>query len=208
MQNQPTAPLTFYKAWCFDLSPTYNTWARLTAADVHALREREGFEGTVPNMLEKSKSKTRITGQTPSIYFHLNHPIRWVRLVGVVVAFDVFDYRYIMVLDDSSGENIEVTCGREKEQSADVKLETQQRKVAKIDSKMGKSAMGNTVDLNGVDVGTVVKVKGTVGSFRGMKQVQLERLGKQWCTPFLYWGVSYTMLSNIMQRTSVRQMKK
>lgn len=36
---------TFYPAYCFSLSPTYNTWARLTSADVHALKELSGFEG-------------------------------------------------------------------------------------------------------------------------------------------------------------------
>ena len=42
----PPTSLTFYSAYCFSLSPTHNTWARLTAAQVHALRERTGFEGT------------------------------------------------------------------------------------------------------------------------------------------------------------------
>ncbi len=46
MQSPDPAPLTFHKAYCFrPLSPTYNEWARLTAADVHALRERPEFEG-------------------------------------------------------------------------------------------------------------------------------------------------------------------
>ena len=46
MPNPFSVPLTFYPAYCFPLSPTHNTWARLTASDVHALRERTGFEGT------------------------------------------------------------------------------------------------------------------------------------------------------------------
>lgn len=41
----PTS-LTFYPSYCYPLSPTYNAWVRLTAADVHALRERAGYEGT------------------------------------------------------------------------------------------------------------------------------------------------------------------
>ena len=36
--------------------------------------------------------------------------------------------------------------------------------------------MGRDVDLSGVDVGTVVKVKGGVGSFREVRQMQLERI--------------------------------
>lgn len=46
MSNIPTIPLTFHPAYCFSLSPTYSTWARLTVSDVLALKEREGFEGT------------------------------------------------------------------------------------------------------------------------------------------------------------------
>lgn len=44
MPNLSSDSLTFYPAYCFPLSPTYNTWARLTAADVLALREREGYD--------------------------------------------------------------------------------------------------------------------------------------------------------------------
>lgn len=45
MPNPSPISLTFYPSYCYLLSPTYNTWARLTAADVHALRERAGYEG-------------------------------------------------------------------------------------------------------------------------------------------------------------------
>lgn len=49
MPNSLPTSLTFYPAYCFALSPTFNTWARLAAADVHALKERAGFEGTCSN---------------------------------------------------------------------------------------------------------------------------------------------------------------
>lgn len=45
MLKSLSAPLTFYPAYCFTLSPTYNSWARLSVTDVHALDERPGFEG-------------------------------------------------------------------------------------------------------------------------------------------------------------------
>ena len=178
MPNQPPTSLTFYSAYCFDLSPTYHEWAKLTAADVHALKEREGFQGALNEKYEIYETKSRHAGQTPSVYFHLNHPIRYVRLVGVVVAFDVYEYRYIMVLDDSSGENIEVTCGRVTEESTDAKPEAQKAPKGKINAAIGKTTLNNTVSLTGVDIGSVVKIKGCIGSFRGMKQIQLERLCK------------------------------
>lgn len=46
MPKTLSTSLKFYPAYCFSLSPTHNTWARLTTADVHALQERAGFEGT------------------------------------------------------------------------------------------------------------------------------------------------------------------
>ncbi|CAF9912421.1 hypothetical protein IMSHALPRED_000311 [Imshaugia aleurites] len=160
MPNPLPAPLKFYPAYCFPLSPTHNTWARLTAADIHALRERTGFEGQ-------------------SLFFHLNHPIKWVRLVGVIVALDLFPTRWIALLDDSSGALIEITCGRPA--PAPTARNENPTSLAQgwtgldVCSK-GVTATGRDVDLSGVDVGTVVKVKGGVGSFRDVRQMLLERI--------------------------------
>lgn len=41
---------------------------------------------------------------------------------------------------------------------------------------IGQTATGHTVDLTGVDIGAVVKIKGGLGVFRGEKQVLLERI--------------------------------
>lgn len=45
-----------------------------------------------------------------------------------------------------------------------------------VDGPVGLTETGRTVDLSGVDVGVVVKVKGGMGVFRGEKQVMLERI--------------------------------
>ncbi len=42
----------------------------------------------------------------------------------------------------------------------------------------GITATGRDVDLSGVDIGTVVKAKGGVGSFREVRQMLLERICK------------------------------
>ena len=44
----------------------------------------------------------------------------------------------------------------------------------------GISSTGRAVNLSGVDVGTVVKVKGGVGSFREVRQMLLERICTFW----------------------------
>ncbi|KAI5777501.1 hypothetical protein EDC01DRAFT_732395 [Geopyxis carbonaria] len=79
-------PLTFHPRYCYPLSPTYNTWARLTCADIH----------------------THITTRPGGGAFILNHPLRYVRLVGQIVAVDAYERRTLLVLDDGSGANIDV----------------------------------------------------------------------------------------------------
>ena len=173
MPNLESAPLTFYKADYFPLSPTYNTWARLTAADVHALKAIPKFTNT---------------HTAEGIYFYLNHPIRWVRLVGVIVAFEAHPNRFVMILDDSSGANIEITCARAQPNNPD-RTTTADADDAPSEEKsdmIGKTAKGFTVDLTGVDLGTVVKVKGGIGLFRGERQMTLERL----CTCLTDSGIS------------------
>lgn len=122
------------------------------------------------------------TGQ--NLYFHLNHPIKWIRLVGVVVALDVHPARWIILLDDGSGATIEVICGLQAPAPAiggrepDLLLSADNRAAVTSPalSPVGLTATGRTVDLSGVDIGAVVKVKGGVGMFRGQKQVLLERI--------------------------------
>ncbi|KAI9841374.1 MAG: hypothetical protein M1837_000757 [Sclerophora amabilis] len=146
-----TNELTFYPAYCHPLSPTFNVWAKLTAADVHRLGARAGYEGQ-------------------NVYFYLNHPIRWVRLVGVLVACEELDRRWVMVLDDSSGENIEVVCLKPRP-GRDLNHDTHQPRGD------GRTLRAQSVpDLTGVDLGAVVKVKGGVGTFRGARQIILKRI--------------------------------
>ena len=85
-----------------------------------------------------------------------------------------------MILDDSSGANIEVTCGRPlpPRQNADTKAATDHAPVQEQAGMIGNTAQGNKVDLTGVDIGSIVKVKGGIGCFRGEKQMTLERLSR------------------------------
>lgn len=189
MPKTLSAPLTFYPAYCFALSPTHNTWARLTAADVHALKERAGFEGMSPIFLRCWHLQEGALSTQPNalrshfslgqnLYFHLNHPIKWIRLVGVIIAVDIYPTRWIMSLDDSSGATIEITCGRQKPvQSA---LPAQHASTASFPNAPteGHTATGVRIDLRGIDIGSVVKLKGGIGSFRGEKQILLERVSK------------------------------
>ena len=185
--SSSSSQLTFYPAYCHAASPTFHTWVKLSAADVHALHTRRGFEGQ-------------------HIYFHLNHPVRYVRLVGVLVTLEEYERRWLMVLDDSSGRTIEIVCPKKVVVGngdkgvggggGDV--------VAEMTTTTTTTIMTNTTgvkpndrdgnphphqhpdrsgrsdpdlpDLSGIDLGSVVKVKGGIGAFRDVRQIVLKRV--------------------------------
>ena len=102
------------------------------------------------------------------------------RLVGVIVAFEVLPSRFVFVLDDSSGLTIDVTCARAQTTQQSLLPDIVDSKASKPDDiaipQKGKTQTGNEIDLHDVDIGTVVKIKGTVGSWRCQRQILLERL--------------------------------
>lgn len=125
-----------------------------------------------------------------NLYFYNNHPIKWVRLVGVIVAFDVYPNRITMILDDSSGLNIEVFCKKDIctvtptiDTSVDAygAIKLNRPLVQKDDEHVVTTSEGK-VNLDFFNVGSVVKIKGGVSEFRGEKQVTLERIGM--CTRY------------------------
>ena len=165
--NDPL-PLTFYPAYCFSQSPTFHTWVKLTAADVHALKAREGFEGQ-------------------KIYFHLNHPIKWIRLVGVVVALDEYEKRWIATVDDGSGATVEIACAKavgklagEESVNGNGAGDGDGNAIGKGDGETTTitiTSTGQAIDLRAIEVGSVIKAKGGIGEFRGVRQMLLERIG-------------------------------
>lgn len=105
-----------------------------------------------------------------------------------------------MLLDDSSGATIALTCGREAPSVSTVEVAALPihgtgaadiSSGAKKSKPTGLTATGRTVDLSGIDIGSVVKVKGGIGMFRGEKQVILERICK-------YYFLLNTLLHSIL----------
>ena len=184
MPKSVSDTLKFYPAYCFPASSTFNTWVKLTAKDVHGLNKREGFEGILasPQILRlcdiRKHLADSVVGQ--NIYFYLNHPIKWVRLVGVIVAYEESRYRWIIIIDDSSGATIEVTCPRHPTSDDTGPPVITGNAIGENGSSRGSSIgttiTGNTIDMSGIDLGSVVKVKGGIGEFRGEKQITLERI--------------------------------
>ncbi|KAK3995909.1 hypothetical protein QBC44DRAFT_233286 [Cladorrhinum sp. PSN332] len=139
-----------YPQYCFHLSPTLDHWCHFRAADLVRLKSHPGFQGQ-------------------DIYFHQNHPIKWVRVCGLVIAIHQFDGRRIYTIDDSSGATIDCVLNIPRsfggegptvgtaEWNYKVKEDTTGRKFASVDGP--------------IDIGHVLDIKGNVDEFRDEKQV-------------------------------------
>ncbi|KAM0439823.1 hypothetical protein ACHAPT_000920 [Fusarium lateritium] len=147
--SDPVKP-PIYPRYCFHLAPTVNTWCLFRIADIHGLDNHEGFEGE-------------------SFYFYGNLPIKWVRVVGVVVAIDDFPGRRVYTVDDSSGACIECTVVISAPQEGGGSTAV-----------TATDAAPNNVDANpplaNIDVGSVVDVKGGISTFREERQVTIEKM--------------------------------
>ena len=146
-----------YSKRYFDASPTWFQWNRLTASDVHALREERHYEGQ-------------------NVYFHLNHPIRYVRLVGLVVDIEVKSDKYILIsLDDSSGSCIEVKTQFRDTRGDDHAEWPSNTVVDTVDVHVKLGITTVYINKTPIDIGVVLKVKGTIDCFRQTRQLRLER---------------------------------
>lgn len=194
-------PLTFYPAYCHPSSPTWDTWVKLTAHDVHhALRphpRRQDLISSIPGAHFHHDPAT-----FPTLYY-LNHPIQFVQLVGVVVSYEIYHARFwLFSLDDSSGETIEVICPKppdlqpqpgeatEAEQDGvlnpfapvDDEEEEKEKQTTHIteepdpDPEETQQQVILRAVMGTLDIGTVVQAKGTISHFRNTPQLSLKRL--------------------------------
>ncbi|KAM0331558.1 hypothetical protein ACHAQA_003236 [Verticillium albo-atrum] len=141
-----------YPQYCFHLSPTFDQWCLLHATAVHALDRHREFEGQ-------------------GLFFHRNLPIKWIRLVGIVVAIDDYASRRIFTIDDSSGACIE--C------NVTVKVEPAPLPTYGDAGTLAFAPRRLEFQLPGcedIDVGSVVDIKGSVAVFREEKTVNIQKV--------------------------------
>ncbi|OQE47417.1 hypothetical protein PENCOP_c001G07998 [Penicillium coprophilum] len=165
--------LVFHPAFCFKASPTHFTWVKMGAADVHRLRRSSNFVGQ-------------------NIFFYNNHPIQFVSLVGVIVARTDFPWHTILTLDDSSGATIDIAVLKKTEP----KPSTTSQQVPATDPEQPEwssfsltaptatsltqtkhltSKDRDEIDISALQPGALVRVKGTLSTFRSQMQLNLER---------------------------------
>ncbi|RWA12334.1 hypothetical protein EKO27_g2786 [Xylaria grammica] len=151
-------PLIYYPQYCFHLSPTINKWCPLRASDIAGLGSRPGFEDI-------------------DVFFYLNHPIQWVRIMGVVVAIDHYYGHRVYTVDDSTGQCIECTlavpnANNEKINHGDSR-QVQTTKPSIVPANTTASTVPPPLDI---DVGMVLDVKGSVKVFRGQRQIKIQKV--------------------------------
>ncbi|KAJ5549922.1 hypothetical protein N7535_002134 [Penicillium sp. DV-2018c] len=177
MATDDNESLTFYPAFCFKASPTHFAWVRMGAADVHRLRKLRDFAGQ-------------------NIFFYNNHPIQFVSLVGIIVARTEITRRTILTLDDSSGETIDISVLQKTTQkpntdtrapAAATTAPTAEANPFSSFSITIPTTTGLTttthvtskdhdeIDISSLQPGTVVRVKGSLSTFRNRMQLNLER---------------------------------
>jgi hypothetical protein len=111
------------------------------------------------------------------IYFHLNHPIRYVRLVGVVVAIDDINQNYtVLTIDDGSGKNIEVKIVRLNPEIYNPVKSPSNTMIDNVNVISQCGVFEVMVDQQPLDIGTVVKAKCTIFELWGRKQLEMKRV--------------------------------
>ena len=141
-----------------------------------------------------------------ALYFYLNHPVRFVRLTGVVVSCEKHENVWVMELDDGSGAVINVVYRKEQpihavpSRTAGHLNRAAGRNINAGNAATAPETVGTTplehgtrsrlheqeaqvaipgpqgVDMAALEVGKVVKVKGTVSVYWGNRQIDLKRM--------------------------------
>ncbi|KIW12175.1 hypothetical protein PV08_09450 [Exophiala spinifera] len=205
-------PFTFYPAWAFNASQTWLKWVKLTAHDVHhVLQSHEKFSETTttttaPTLTHHGHGTGRRRRDAPLLLFYLNHPIQYVQVVGVVVAFDeYFEKFWLLTIDDSSGATLDVTCAKPEKEKEEREKQKQKQKQTGGSNPANKNARDERTTIitdfqdrqtkegekeegeedevlllhqtvPTLTIGTVVQAKGTLSTFRSCRQLSLLRL--------------------------------
>jgi len=93
----------FYPRELWPQSPVYNSFVKLFAKDIHALQR-------LPRESLRLVGTALIVGDKDSVRFWLNHPVRWVQVVGVVVAITQKE-KADSILRTSQGHTVDELMG-------------------------------------------------------------------------------------------------
>ncbi|KXX81558.1 CST complex subunit STN1 [Madurella mycetomatis] len=140
-----------YPQYCFHLSPTINRWCHLQVVDIFRLTSHPGFRGQ-------------------DVYFYLNHPIKWVRIAGVVVAVDDRQNKVTYTIDDGSGATIECVVNLQRRVVSETATTAGQAA-----SKPNEAQPIPVVDAP-IDIGHTIDIKGSVSTWWESRQIRAEKI--------------------------------
>ena len=163
----------FYPRELWQHSLVYNSFVKLFIADIHALRyiptEGPALLPFAPNLLDT----------VDSVRFWLNYPIRWIQVVGIIVALtqkekaDIilcfsFQKVWLTEVDDASGETIELVVQQQEHRAMmpDRDDEEFQARLWKRRRKAGR-----------IEVGDLIKVKGELLEKWKVRRLNVMKLG-------------------------------
>lgn len=160
MTYNPTKP-SIYPPYCFDAAPTYNVSSFLKITDVSGLQLYRNVPGKPPLLVCARLLMLTLTAH-PGVHFYANLPVRWVRIVGVIVGIDDFPDKRVYTVDDSSGLNMQCM----------LLLEARQEFTSK------DLAPGPLIppEYSEFDVGHVVDLRGPIVPFRRQKAIKIRRM--------------------------------
>ncbi|KAF4345700.1 hypothetical protein FBEOM_358 [Fusarium beomiforme] len=134
----------------------------------------EAFQAAASRLKGSKRSKRSgdLVFGRENFYFYRNLPIKWVRIVGLVVAIDEFASRRVYTIDDSSGACIECTILIPTSGGGDSRATTGDAAPKKEDVDTPQT----TDPFPAIDVGCVVDVKGGLSTFRDERQLTIEKM--------------------------------
>ena len=150
-------------------SPTWFIWLKLTSYEIHNVLK------PAPSNFASLSYRLGPNDKAPAIFHYINHPVQYVAVVGVVVEVNEFNAKYyLFILDDSSGETLEIVYPRPPGAPTDVTRPVNQ--VTQQESQLDPDEVELHRLLSGVDVGSVLNVKGHITTFRSYRQLRIERI--------------------------------
>ncbi|BFZ62207.1 hypothetical protein YB2330_003290 [Saitoella coloradoensis] len=134
---EPTRHLEYYEPIFYSFSKVFKSYVKLFIKDVHALELLPQF-------------------QVAGVRFYLNHPIKFVSIVGIVIGIIIREKYSLIAVDDSSGSTIDLRVEKEKYKHLVDQCED--------------------ADVGPYKVGTIVKSNGIIMDHFGIRQLAIESL--------------------------------
>ncbi|CAD6439772.1 1337e072-ea7f-4fda-bc0e-df9aef1f9f96 [Sclerotinia trifoliorum] len=157
----PLLPLNLYH-----LSPTIQKWCALRCADIATLNTRGVYY------------------ENKSIHHYLNHPIRYIKLIGLIVSIDDFARRRIYTIDDSSGVCLECVALLPPPPPSNPSSSTTSTSTSKTNlpttqtpAPSEPSITQPQIPWDTISECKTVRILGVMGTYMSMPQLQIVKMG-------------------------------